>query len=353
MYAACPPSLPAPQSLEVTFPETNAGDFEVEPDQTVTLAPGAYGTVRVKSRATVQLSPGTYYFDALEALEPDARLEVAPGADPPTVYVRSRIFYRGTFVEPDGDLAQVFLGYTGSQPVYLESPFRGVFVAPYALVVVRADFTGQLSAADIDVDAGETVTCEVMAAEELVSGLCGDGIVDPGEACDDGNTTDGDGCSSACEIETSCSDGVQNGTESDVDCGGDCSPCSDGRACNSDSDCQSGNCDNGVCQPAIGGDVSALIEVQTDWGSGYCVGLVVSNDGDVPIGSWVVVLEVPQASMYTSWNGQFSQSGQQYTVEDVGWNGSLQPGQSTSETGFCANRTGGSELPSIVSASGQ
>jgi len=28
--------------------------------------------------------------------------------------------------------------------------------------------------------------------------LCGDGIVDPGEQCDDGNTTSGDGCSKAC-----------------------------------------------------------------------------------------------------------------------------------------------------------
>jgi cysteine-rich repeat protein len=30
---------------------------------------------------------------------------------------------------------------------------------------------------------------------------CGDGHVDPGEACDDGNTTDGDGCSATCTLE--------------------------------------------------------------------------------------------------------------------------------------------------------
>lgn len=33
--------------------------------------------------------------------------------------------------------------------------------------------------------------------------LCGDGIIDSGEECDDGNTVDGDGCSSTCTIETS------------------------------------------------------------------------------------------------------------------------------------------------------
>lgn len=31
---------------------------------------------------------------------------------------------------------------------------------------------------------------------------CGDGIVDPGEACDDGNLADGDGCSNACATES-------------------------------------------------------------------------------------------------------------------------------------------------------
>jgi cysteine-rich repeat protein len=31
--------------------------------------------------------------------------------------------------------------------------------------------------------------------------FCGDGNVDAGEACDDGNTVDHDGCSSTCEVE--------------------------------------------------------------------------------------------------------------------------------------------------------
>lgn len=31
--------------------------------------------------------------------------------------------------------------------------------------------------------------------------VCGDGIVKDNEGCDDGNTIDGDGCSSQCKIE--------------------------------------------------------------------------------------------------------------------------------------------------------
>lgn len=38
---------------------------------------------------------------------------------------------------------------------------------------------------------------------------CGDGTVDPGEACDDGNTAFGDGCNGLCQVEThwNCSEG--------------------------------------------------------------------------------------------------------------------------------------------------
>src|SRR5450432_3201880 len=39
---------------------------------------------------------------------------------------------------------------------------------------------------------------------------CGDGIVNGSEQCDDGNTISGDGCSSACQLETAntCGDGI-------------------------------------------------------------------------------------------------------------------------------------------------
>jgi|GEM_PF-3347737 len=50
-----------------------------------------------------------------------------------------------------------------------------------------------------------------------------------------------------------CSDSIQNGTESDVDCGGDtCAPCIDNSSCGSNSDCESGFCDELVCTtPAV------------------------------------------------------------------------------------------------------
>ena len=44
-----------------------------------------------------------------------------------------------------------------------------------------------------------------------------------------------------------CADGLYNGNESDVDCGGSCATCATGRACLSNFDCASGFCNNRIC----------------------------------------------------------------------------------------------------------
>lgn len=75
------------------------------------------------------------------------------------------------------------------------------------------------------------------------------------EGCDPGGLcTTGDDCVSAvCSdqgtcVSGSCTDEVQNGTETDVDCGGgDCAICDVGAACAGNSDCLSGRCENAVC----------------------------------------------------------------------------------------------------------
>ena len=60
----------------------------------------------------------------------------------------------------------------------------------------------------------------VVAIGAKAGPLCGNGVVDTGEACDDGNTTDGDGCSATCGIE------VTGGDDQPGKAGGGC--CSTG-----------------------------------------------------------------------------------------------------------------------------
>src|SRR3989344_4560235 len=85
-----------------------------------------------------------------------------------------------------------------------------------------------------------------------VKPICGDGLVQGTEQCDDGNTVNDDACSNICKTPT-CSDGIKNKqidkdyAEADVDCGfypsGCPTECALVNTCTMDGECQSGACD--------------------------------------------------------------------------------------------------------------
>ena len=89
-----------------------------------------------------------------------------------------------------------------------------------------------------------------------------------GLVCPSGNTcTNG-----VCTIVTpTCFDGIKNGAESDVDCGGSCvSKCNNGQSCNVHQDCGVGNCVGNVCaNPTCTDGVKNGVEPDVDCG-GSC-----------------------------------------------------------------------------------
>src|SRR5690242_18498657 len=55
-----------------------------------------------------------------------------------------------------------------------------------------------------------------------------------------------------CTASSSCADGVKDGTETDVDCGGlGCSKCGAGKACRAPGDCNTHVCQGGVCATCV------------------------------------------------------------------------------------------------------
>jgi hypothetical protein len=50
-------------------------------------------------------------------------------------------------------------------------------------------------------------------------------------------------------VDPACTDGVKGPGEADIDCGGKCAPCANGKTCTADSDCDSDACENGACFP--------------------------------------------------------------------------------------------------------
>jgi cysteine-rich repeat protein len=81
---------------------------------------------------------------------------------------------------------------------------------------------------------------------------CGNNVLDEGEACDDGNTDDGDGCSSSCEIEEPSGTGGDTGgttggtTTGGGTTGGTTGGSGDG-SCTTDADCPSSLASPAVC----------------------------------------------------------------------------------------------------------
>ena len=123
---------------------------------------------------------------------------------------------------------------------------------------------GVMNSDETDVDCGGSCGPTCIDGEMcLVGGDCVDGICDPG--------------SFVC-IGGACNDGIENGNETDVDCGGSCPACADGEMCLANVDCQSGVCTGNICQPAACDDgVLNGDESDVDCGGGSCPGCMVGD----------------------------------------------------------------------------
>jgi hypothetical protein len=206
-------------------------------------------------------------------------------------------------------------------------------------------------------------TLQGQDGDDLLSGGTGDDTLTGGNgndilAGDSGNDhctdTAGANLFERCEFgaPNSCADLLKNGTETAVDCGGGCAPCDETLACLSGSDCQSGVCGAGVCQPLPGG-IAVLVVIDTDWGGGYCAHLNVTNVKDVPTTTWTASINTNQSTIYSSWKASFSPTSGVVTVTPaLATNQAIGPNLTDGSIGFCANRSvsNSGTLPFVVSA---
>ncbi|MBA3547746.1 MAG: DUF4215 domain-containing protein [Nannocystis sp.] len=96
-----------------------------------------------------------------------------------------------------------------------------------------------VEACDLGAANSNTGACKL----DCVAQICGDGFVGPGEACDDGNIDDADGCTTLCKL-ASCGDGAEQVGEA----------CDDGNQDNGDAclnSCVVASCGDGQVQAGV------------------------------------------------------------------------------------------------------
>lgn len=155
-------------------------------------------------------------------------------------------------------------------------------------VAIKAVAGGALAAVLTRIGANEAAAACVPAGKRCERGdrccagasckggkcACDRGLKDCGKVCTE-CCTNGDCPSRVCRNGScraaSCADGVKNADETDVDCGGACPKCQDGKRCAAAGDCVSGVCTDGTCRaPACPDSVKNGTETDVDCGGTAC-----------------------------------------------------------------------------------
>lgn len=266
----------------------------------------------------------------------------------------------GEFVDLEFSLSPSVLGALGGEyedlvvRLGLNVPHNGV--GTYRFDNLR--FAG-VTACDVGCEEG---TCVDGVCQLECSSLLGDCDGDLSNACETALSSDSSNCG-ACDIQCApgsvCEAGVCIASalcgESEADCDGNAS-----NGCEVDTSTDEANCGGcavacegaeqclgGVC---LAGDLNGALQITTDWGSGYCGLLRLTNVGGASTSGWSIVVD-PKGATFSPWNVNSALTGGLYTFTPLGWNAQIAPGAVDSSVGFCASRPSGNAVATIVSVS--
>ncbi len=88
-------------------------------------------------------------------------------------------------------------------------------------------------------------------------------------------------------------------------------------------------------------------EIYADWQTGFCTRFKITNNSSETVENWQLKFNMNQAKITNSWNGDFKQQLDKYTVTPFDWGRTIQPKQ-VRHVGFCAQKLGSNFSPQQV-----
>ena len=94
--------------------------------------------------------------------------------------------------------------------------------------------------------------------------------------------------------------------------------------------------------------------VTSSWPGGFGAAITITNKGSTALSPWTLTFTFPAAgeAVQGGWNGTWSQSGEQITVNAASWNASIPANGGTVSIGFNGTDTGQDPAPAVLSVNG-
>jgi O-glycosyl hydrolase len=101
-----------------------------------------------------------------------------------------------------------------------------------------------------------------------------------------------------------------------------------------------------------GGTCQVTYATQSQWAGGFVAGVTIANTGSFPISGWTLKFTFPGDQKITNaWNGTETQSGENVTITNASYNGTIAPGGNTS-LGFQGTWTNSDAVPTAFTVNG-
>ena len=92
---------------------------------------------------------------------------------------------------------------------------------------------------------------------------------------------------------------------------------------------------------------------QNDWGTGFTGAISIKNTGTTQINGWTLTWTWSgNQQIIQSWNSIYTQSGQNVSLTNAAWNGTIGPGDTITGIGFNANYSGTNNNPTVFHLNG-